>query len=125
VALERAARRLGKLSAALSACDAAALLGRLAERRAAALCSIAQARQIARARIPTATLTFERARELCTILRDAGWRPQALYGTPEHQAARAVRAGRPEPRRAAREQRSRLWSCSGGAEYRPARIDAT
>jgi hypothetical protein len=72
------------------------LLGRLAERRAAGLCSLAQARQIARAKIPTATLTFARARELCTMLRDAGWRPWALYGTPEHHAARAVRAGRPK-----------------------------
>src|SRR5690349_21890367 len=40
---------------------------------------------------PTATLTFERATELGTILGDAGGRAQALYGTPEYQAPRAVR----------------------------------
>src|ERR1051325_5312443 len=61
-ALERAGVTLSRLPPSFSARDAAALLGRLAERHAAGLCSLAQAKAIARGTgIDTRAMTFTRA----------------------------------------------------------------
>ena len=59
------------------------MLGRLAERRAAGLCSLAQAEAITKAGIDTRALTFARAAELCAMLRHGNWRSSGLRSTPE------------------------------------------
>jgi hypothetical protein len=87
-ALDRAGVTLSRLPRCFSARDAARLLGRLAERRAAGLCSLAQAKAITKAGIDTRTMSFARAAELCMLLRHGSWRPQALRDTPEYRAAR-------------------------------------
>ena len=87
-ALEAAGVTLSKLPETFAMADASRLLGRLAQRSAAGLCSLAQAKQIARSGIPTACLTFDRARALCTMLRHGSWRPEVLFKTPEFIAAK-------------------------------------
>jgi hypothetical protein len=87
-ALERAGITLSKLPASFTMADASRLLARMAARRSRGLCSLAQAKRIATGTgIDTRALTFDRAKELCTILRHGSWRPSALRGTPEWRRA--------------------------------------
>lgn len=90
-ALDRAGITLSKLPEKFSMADASRLLTRLAVRRNSGLCSLAQAKAISRAGIPTEALSFSRAVELCTMLRLGGWRPSALHTTPEYIAAAGAR----------------------------------
>lgn len=83
-ALEKAGVTLSKLPPSFSARDAAGLLGRLAERKAAGLCSLKQAHVLRRAGIDSRSLSFVRAAQMCTALRIAGWhRPAVLWNEPE------------------------------------------
>lgn len=90
--LDKRGVTLSKLPPTFSKLDAAVLRIRLDRRITAGLCTLAQARRIAQGTgIDTTQLTFERARELCTMLRLGSWRPQALYRTPEFITAAAAR----------------------------------
>jgi superfamily II DNA or RNA helicase len=80
---------VSKLPPGFTKAQAAILCIRLERRITAGLCSLAQARALTRAGIPTADLSFERAKELCTKLRIGGWRPWALQREPEYVAAAA------------------------------------
>lgn len=92
-ALDRGGVVVKRLPSSFSMADASRLLGRMAARRARGLCSLAQAKRIAAGTgIDTRALTFDRAKELCTTLRLGGWRPAALFGTPEFIAAANARA---------------------------------
>lgn len=87
-ALDAAGVPVSKLPPSFSMADATRLLIRLKARRDAGLCTLAQARRIAQGTgIDTSAITFERAKELCTMLRHGNWRPYALRGTPEWRAA--------------------------------------
>jgi hypothetical protein len=91
-ALDRGGVVLKRLPSSFSMADASRLLGRMAARRARGLCSLAQAKRIAAGTgIDTRAITFDRAKELCTTLRLGGWRPAALFGTPEFIAAANAR----------------------------------
>ncbi len=91
-ALDKIGVTIAKLPAAFSMADASGLLGRHAARRARGLCSLAQAKRIAQGtNIDTRAMTFERAKELCTMLRHGSWRPQALFGTTEYKSATGAR----------------------------------
>ena len=92
-ALDKIGVTVKQLPAAFSMADASRLLGRHAARRARGLCSLAQAKRIAQGtNIDTRAMTFERAKELCTMLRHGSWRPQALFCTPEYISAANARA---------------------------------
>lgn len=91
-ALDRGGVVLKRLPSSFSMADASRLLGRMAARRARGLCSLAQAKRIAAGTgIDTRALTFDRAKELCTMLRLGSWRPSALFSTPEFIAAANAR----------------------------------
>ena len=95
-ALDAAGVPATKLPRSFSMADASRLLARFAHRRNSdpRLCSLAQAKAIAKAGIRgTATMTFNRARELCEKLRLAGWsRPMVVWGEPEASTPESLAA---------------------------------
>jgi len=97
-ALKRQGITVSQLPPSFSMADAAKLLTRIAMRRRAGLCSLRQAKAIAKGTgIDTRAMTYERAAELCAMLREAGWRPHALRHTPEWRAAHPSEQDEPVP----------------------------
>ncbi len=96
-----ALRQLGleaeKLPEGFTMADASRLIGRLAARRGAGLCSYAQARRLAPYGIDTRRLSAARASSLFGVLRAGNWKPIALVGQPEagaefHRRMQAAKA---------------------------------
>ena len=77
-----------KLPMTLTRDDADWIIQRLAARRRDGLCTLGQARQLARAGINPRAVTHERATTLITKLKDGGWKPWTLANEPEARAAR-------------------------------------
>lgn len=93
-ALDAAGVTITRLPPSFSAADATRLLIRLRARREAGLCSLAQAKRLHAAGIRgTAVIRFERATQLITKLREAGWgRPWVIWGEPEAQTEASLAA---------------------------------
>lgn len=90
-ALDAKGVTLSKLPPRFSAADASRLLSRLASRSTAGLCTLRQAKVLHAAGLRgTDTMTFDRARQLCTVLSTAGFhRPHVLWGEPEAKSDEA------------------------------------
>lgn len=92
--LDKLGVTVSRVPSSFTMLDAFRLISRLQARPARGLCTLAQARAIAQGTgIDTRAITFQRAAELCALLRHGSWRPQALFGTPEYRAAQARGAG--------------------------------
>lgn len=76
-----------------SRADAELLLVRLRMRTRQGLCTLKQAKLIAKAGIRnTASMTFDRARTLCIMLSAGDYRPQVLWGEPEAKSPESAAA---------------------------------
>lgn len=83
-------RGVTRLAPSMNREEAQRLLGRLIQRSLSGLCTLKQARQIARAGIDTRNMSFARATELIAMLRINGWKPSAIRAVPEAVAGRAA-----------------------------------
>lgn len=76
-----------------SRADAELLLVRLRMRARQGLCTLKQAKLIAKAGIRnTADMTFDRARTMCIMLSAGDYRPQVLWGEPEAKSPESAAA---------------------------------
>lgn len=91
-ALEKQGVTLSKLPKGFSMADASRLLGQLASRHRAGLCSYKAAKRLSSAGVrDTTKLSHERARELLDKLRMGNWLPRSIANEPECRDAFPLR----------------------------------